>query len=206
METRKLYISLCVFMLWCIGMKATGSVHEVTWLDLKIKSEKFNAVLSWSTSEEINNEIYVIERSDNGLTFYTIGTLPGAGNSKSISNYSFIDINSSTGVTYYRLKQIDRDKNFSYSEAIAFNTNSTTQLNISPYPNNGEFDINIISPDSNLQIIITSLQSKEIYQTSIINNTSLSNSIHVRLNTNPGLYMVYLNTGTEYRIANLKIE
>ncbi len=63
--------------------------------------------LSWTTSSEINNDYFVIERSTNGLTFDEIGKIGGAGNSTIQRSYSFIDSDPAKGMSYYRLKQVD---------------------------------------------------------------------------------------------------
>jgi hypothetical protein len=61
--------------------------------------------ITWSTATETNNKYFTIERSANGTDFVAIGTVNGAGTSSSVNNYSFVDINPLTGVSYYRLTQ-----------------------------------------------------------------------------------------------------
>lgn len=66
-----------------------------------------NAQLYWQTASETNNDFFTLERSDNGTSFYTVGTLDGAGNSNSSISYEYRDPNPITNVSYYRLKQTD---------------------------------------------------------------------------------------------------
>ena len=63
--------------------------------------------LTWVTSAEVNNDYFTIEHSFDGVDFYPILTLEGAGNSSRIINYSVIDENPDMGINYYRLKQTD---------------------------------------------------------------------------------------------------
>jgi peptidoglycan/xylan/chitin deacetylase (PgdA/CDA1 family) len=75
--------------------------------------------LAWMTSTEINNSRFDIERIMDNKSWIKIGSLPGAGNSNSPKDYSFID-NSllSKGKYSYRLKQVDNDGNYKYSGTV----------------------------------------------------------------------------------------
>lgn len=66
-----------------------------------------NAQLYWQTASETNNDYFTVERSDNGTSFHTVGTVDGAGNSTSLISYEYRDPNPVTDVSYYRLKQTD---------------------------------------------------------------------------------------------------
>src|SRR5690606_2725898 len=72
--------------------------------------------LSWITQREINNEYFMIERSKDRLNYRTIDTLEAAGNSMATIHYSVTDKKPLSGWAYYRLKQIDYNGDFSYSE------------------------------------------------------------------------------------------
>jgi len=86
-----------------------------------------NVELKWTTSSEINNSGFEIERALNtsNLKFSKIGFIAGAGNSNEVRNYSFIDRNLEKGNYKYRLKQIDFNGNFSY-----FNLNSDINIGV----------------------------------------------------------------------------
>ena len=72
--------------------------------------------LNWKTATEINNKGFEVQRSLDGINFEKIGFITGNGNSNLINNYSFQDNNVAKGVYYYKLKQIDFDGEFEYSE------------------------------------------------------------------------------------------
>ena len=76
--------------------------------------------LSWSTASELNNLGFEVERSMNENQFSTIGFVNGAGTSTETHYYSFIDrFNSeNSNVTKYRLKQVDFDGSFEYSNVV----------------------------------------------------------------------------------------
>lgn len=64
-------------------------------------------VLKWATASEVNNNYFTIEKSNDGIVYYEIATINGAGNSTHTINYSYTDNAQNTGVVYYRLKQTD---------------------------------------------------------------------------------------------------
>jgi hypothetical protein len=77
-----------------------------------------NVVLNWITATEINNLGFNIERRTENSTFETIGFVSGAGSTTEQRNYSFIDENLASGNYYYRLKQVDFDGSFEYSNQV----------------------------------------------------------------------------------------
>lgn len=90
--------------------------------------------LAWSTASEINNDFFLVERSVAGRDFETIGKLPGAGNSQGLLRYEFVDHQPGMGTNYYRLRQVDFDGQFEYSDirAVQF---EVVENQISVYPN-----------------------------------------------------------------------
>ena len=84
--------------------------------------------LDWQTATEVNNYGFEIERKLNVKGQMTnewikIGFAEGSGNSNSPKNYSYLDKSATKGVYAYRLKQIDNDGTFSYSEEVVVNLN-----------------------------------------------------------------------------------
>jgi len=77
-------------------------------------------VLNWATAAEINASHFVIEHQDPiSKEFKTIGTTQAQGQSESTITYAFTDSKPHNKLNYYRLKQIDLDGNFDYSNAIS---------------------------------------------------------------------------------------
>ncbi|MCF6269732.1 MAG: T9SS type A sorting domain-containing protein [Melioribacteraceae bacterium] len=99
-------------------------------------------LLSWTTATEVNNYGFEIQRRTNlrGLAnlegFETIGFVNGHGNSNSPKDYSYVDPNLLSGNTSYRLKQIDTDGKFEYSQIIELKSNLTKEYVLRQnYPN-----------------------------------------------------------------------
>ena len=90
----------------------------VELLSFKAECEKEQMKITWSTASEINNELFTIERSPNGVEFESIGSVNGVGNSTTNQYYSLLDHAPLDGINYYRLKQTDFDGTYKYSETI----------------------------------------------------------------------------------------
>jgi hypothetical protein len=73
----------------------------------------------WNTAREINVKDFTIERSNNATHFISIGQVAATN----AAGYSFADQNPLSGVSYYRLKIMDKDGSFKYSKIVTINTN-----------------------------------------------------------------------------------
>jgi hypothetical protein len=80
--------------------------------------------LSWTTESEINNDYFIVEKSFDAVTFFELTKVYGNGSSSVMNHYSAFDSNPSSGVTYYRLKQVDFDGAISYHNIVSTNCNA----------------------------------------------------------------------------------
>ncbi|MDO8548692.1 MAG: T9SS type A sorting domain-containing protein [Ignavibacteria bacterium] len=95
-----------------------------------------NVILNWTTATEINNKIFNVERRKENSDFVTVGFVEGKGTTTERQEYSYIDRYVTAGKYFYRLKQIDFDGTFEYSNEIE--VDATTLLSFSleqNYPN-----------------------------------------------------------------------
>jgi hypothetical protein len=83
--------------------------------------EKFGRYnhLTWSTASESNNDYFEIEKTNDGVDFYPITRVNGGGNSSIKIDYEYDDYTKDNDVNYYRLKQIDYDAKFTFSDLIS---------------------------------------------------------------------------------------
>lgn len=98
--------------------------------------------LHWTTATEINSDYFEIQRSLNGADFNPIGTIDAAGNSVSPLNYIFYDDAPYSGINYYRLRMVDIDGAYDYSNIIAIRI-ANTSGDITVYPNPATDNITI---------------------------------------------------------------
>ena len=90
----------------------------ITLVDWEGQCEGKQVVLKWTTASEQDNHYFTIEKSRDASEWSAIGTVPGAGNSSSMINYSFID-DGAQGLGYYRLRQTDINGTTTVSNTIA---------------------------------------------------------------------------------------
>jgi hypothetical protein len=112
----------------------------VTYLYFDAFQDGENVEVVWATATELNCDYFNIERSSDLEDWITLASVEGAGNSNTLSDYTFADIKPLSGLNYYRLKQVDYNGEFSHSLVIAvdFDTPlSETELKIFPNPVSG---------------------------------------------------------------------
>ncbi|MBL7830495.1 MAG: hypothetical protein JNK41_05665, partial [Saprospiraceae bacterium] len=71
--------------------------------------------LSWSTASEENCDYFIAEKSIDGINFSDIGQVDGSGTTVQTNNYTLEDRFPFSGTNYYRIKQVDFDKKYSFS-------------------------------------------------------------------------------------------
>ncbi len=117
--------------LWKINM---GSTVPLKLLSLTAYRQNQTVRLQWRTANEINTSHFEIERSADGRSFINIGNVEA--NSRNINFYSGIDNSPLHGINYYRLKMIDKDGTFEYSQTVKINFEQINNAVIQPNPTN----------------------------------------------------------------------
>ena len=129
-----------------------------------------NVVLNWITATELNNAGFQIERrktkNERREDWESIGFVNGNGTSTEVHNYSFADENPVTGKSYYRLKQIDFDGSFEYSNVIEVDLVLPIKFSLEqnyPNPFNPATSIKYtLSSKQNVQLLVYNVLGKEI--------------------------------------------
>ncbi|MFK7950544.1 MAG: T9SS type A sorting domain-containing protein [Saprospiraceae bacterium] len=108
-------------------------------------NDALESILKWITLSEINVSHFDIEHAIDNTNFKKIDEVQATGDSAEMENYIYNHLNPNYGKNYYRLKIVDNDGRFEYSntEVVAFQPN--TFLTIYPNPTESEFNINIAS-------------------------------------------------------------
>lgn len=121
--------------------------------------------LSWETASEINNQYFDVERSDDGVNFYSIGRKPGNGTTSQLHSYEFSDFSPLEGINYYRLKQVDYNGAMMYTNIVTleFHRGHMTLNNVKPNPTNGDVNFDFNSPsETTVRIIITDVTGRVV--------------------------------------------
>jgi hypothetical protein len=111
----------------------------LAWLSFTATKQNQTALLKWATTQEQNTRNFTVQHSTNSINWAGIGIQPAAGNSNTISNYSYVHSTPVTGINYYRILQTDLDNRNSYSEirTLKFTTDDVPFIIIgNPVTNN----------------------------------------------------------------------
>lgn len=112
-----------------------GTPMPVTLISFNASLNAENSVqLNWETSEETNNAGFDIEMSLDARKFVKVGFVDGNGNSKSAHQYRYSVSDLPGGTYYFRLKQLDYDGEYEYSQTRAVELKSAKDI-LAVYPN-----------------------------------------------------------------------
>jgi hypothetical protein len=130
------------------SVSSTGFItSDFTVLPVKFTSftvsKAANGVsVQWTTAEEINADVFLVERSEDGRTWRTIGNVKAVGNSTNVQNYSYTDRITLNSIAYYRIRQVDSDGKFTYTDV----KNITNQSNLT----NTATNVTIVATGNNV--------------------------------------------------------
>ncbi|MEO0899425.1 MAG: T9SS type A sorting domain-containing protein [Bacteroidota bacterium] len=116
---------------------ATLATFPVEWLDFTAEAISGRAsLLSWATGSEQNNRGFMVERTldVNQDDWEAVGFVDGAGNSTNVSTYEFIDSSPLSGENYYRLRQVDFDGGYDFSEIKSVYFDPLVEVRLYPNP------------------------------------------------------------------------
>lgn len=94
-------------------------VLPIILVDFTVKSEGNQHVLSWQTATEFNNDYFIIEHGASPQKFHELQRINSLGNSLTMQYYTCMNSSLLKGDNYYRLKQVDQNGKFSYSNIIS---------------------------------------------------------------------------------------
>ncbi len=165
------------------------------------KAEEKGNVLDWSTATEINSDFFLVESSVNGEDWYDLHRVNAAGNSLVQRNYRFIDENTESDILFYRLRMVDTDGTFDYSEIIRLNRKDFNEVKFSVFPNPsfGNFQVKG-SDQENLSFEIYNAKGDVISFRRMGDNVTLDKPVS-------GIYFIRIYESFEYKDnIPLKIE
>jgi hypothetical protein len=158
------------------------------------KSNSSTVDLRWDVSQELNVRQYEIERSSDGASFSSVGSVPAKG--KSI--YSFSNSNAPSSTLFYRVKSVDIDGRFKYSGIIKLPGNSSNsfsnQMMIYPVPAQDEIMVDHQRLTAKAKMTIISSDGQVL---KVVIPTEGSSHTPVNISTlKPGMYYLKLEDGT----------
>lgn len=146
-----------------------------------------SVVLNWATENEVANDRFVIERSENGVRWEQLGSVRAAGRSN--GDYSFTDAHPLDGTNLYRLRQIDLDGSFAIYGPVAV-TFEASELSVYPNPAGDVLRFNR-SLDGASEVLLYDGSGRQLGR---LNLTGRGADVQ---DLQPGVYLLRVRTGNE---------
>lgn len=202
------------------AVKGTAVVDHVTFKSFDVlaialgtlKGKNVNndyASLQWASSNELGNDAFTVERSDDDVHFSTIGTL-SANAGPGTHNYTFTDAHPQAGINYYRIKQTSQNGEAKFSNVLQLSFN-TYVFNIYPNPAHSQLFIRYgddLGTGKKITLQLINTNGQVVYQQAItpqgIANTTV---INLPATISSGMYILQaINEKGDKKTRSLFIE
>ncbi len=177
-------------------------VLPITLAHFKGKKLSEKILLDWATATESQASRFEIERSANGSQYEKIGEVAATGNSNTYKAYNFTDFQPLATGNYYRLKMIDVDGKFKYSNVVAFAGNASRGIvagDVSPNPFTDVVNVMLTLDNTTLVTLQIIDLAGRVMQTKNIQGKPGQNPLQIgglsRLSA--GVYYLRINTAGE---------
>ncbi|MEO6454541.1 MAG: T9SS type A sorting domain-containing protein, partial [Ginsengibacter sp.] len=120
------------FTEYMLGSMSTGGPLPLRFVSFTGSKQISQNLLQWKTGNESNTSFFEVERRTNLLQFSQVGTVTAIGSGN--NNYSFIDKNNIEGLHYYRLKIVDKNGSYTYSNILQLDQPDNLQFSVFPNP------------------------------------------------------------------------
>lgn len=173
--------------------------------DAKLSSGK--AMLTWTAASEVKFSHYIIERSTDGKLFSDVTMIFSASSNIPESSYSFSEnVTSFSGLVYYRLKMVDIDGTYKYSQIRILKLNAQSgSLTISTYPNPVQNELRITIPDSwqSQRVVYDMFTANGQMLKRIVNDHASQTETLQLADMYPGTYVIRLTSGSESAVQRI---
>lgn len=184
---------------WMGALQSTGvsTALPLIWnLFTATLNNRNETILTWETAAEENTMAFEIEKSIDAINWNTLHIVQASGNKATETRYSSSDNEVGLGTTYYRIKQIDWDHHFSYSDIREVTRMQNSSIEV--YPNPANMFLHIQLPTHGItQINIFNITGNPVYSTTIYGSEKINIS-----NLPAGQYI--LQTESEAMTASVK--
>jgi hypothetical protein len=171
------------------SINSVSSPLPITLISFTAELKNDEVRLNWSTSAEINNDFFTIQKSKDEAGWEDVLHIPGNGTSNITQFYSADDNQPYSGISYYRLRQTDIDGKESYSPIVSVK-NSKEISGISVYPNPVSNQLYILFPSfGNYQIAIEGIGGQNIRSSLTVSGGNFTIDVS---QFRPGIYFIQI--------------
>lgn len=181
-----------------------GSFVSISSAALPVKFDAFSAtrttngvLVQWSTSAEVNAATYNVEKSTDGINWTVAGTVRAAGNTNTLTQYSFTD-KQVAAVAYYRIKQLDIDGKAAYTTV---KTVKAETVNVQVSATTGRIILQFGREASNVSVRLINLNGQVVAEQKL---TAAIGQVMVPV-AQKGAYVVAVSNGTDATAAQVML-
>lgn len=188
-------------------MLASPNINlPVELISFEAKAVRKSVVLDWSTSQELNNKGFAIERSSDGTNFEKIGWVDGMITTNSRTDYTYTDVYVQPGITYYyRLRQTDIDLREKLSMIRqARITETGISLTLNPNPATDQVNLFISGSAATAEVSLVNMQGQLVRKWSKVNASGAPYKLNIS-GLASGLYMLQVQLPEEKRVEKVLI-
>lgn len=201
----KYVLSIFALLITNVFVSNAGCIYEK---NLEGENLQVGTMLKWSTAMEEETAIFVVEKSEDGTNFTSIGSIEALGNSTDLHDYNFLDILASAEQTFYRLKQVDTDGSSSLSEVIAVPQvfeNNFQVVSMSNVATQDKFEASIDSSiDGDMSVELLNLRGDKVFGDEAVILAGL-NDISIDLTSHEeGIYRLVMTMNNEEEVLVIK--
>jgi len=181
-----------------------GTTLPVKFASFTATKMENTAALNWETATELNNKGFEVQRSINGENWATIQFV--TANKNSANKYESIDKAPVKAINYYRLKQLDINGQFTYSNIVSVNFRIENTLKYSFYPNPAKNNVLVSVGDftsNTASLELVNIQGKKVLAREVKANSNVSIDIS---SLSKGIYFMLLKDGTTIQSSKLVVE
>ena len=162
--------------------------------------------LNWKTQTEINSKEFAVERSTDGVSFTEIGLQDAAGNSTTEKNYDFFDRNMAASVYYYRVRMIDNNDRYGYSNIVAIRkAGGVKDIRVYPNPATDNVSLEFTNAKGNYSIRLFNQAGQEV-MSKVATVQYEVQTIGVQRNNLPaGYYMIQVRNSNDGSVRSEKV-
>ncbi|MFM2359879.1 MAG: hypothetical protein RLY16_1872, partial [Bacteroidota bacterium] len=95
-----------------------ANVLPVTFTEVRATQQQNNIAVEWTIENQLNIQRYEVEKSTDGRNFSAVGQVAVTGNVRGTANYNWLDTRVSAGNNYYRVKSVDANGTFKYTQIV----------------------------------------------------------------------------------------
>ncbi len=169
----------------------------LTWLSFSGQSLNGTVPLQWTTTNEVNNAFFDIEKSNDGLAFETVASVNAVAKSGATQNtYTYTDTNP-FAVGYYRIAQIDLGGQRSYSHTIQVGTTDANAFDASHYTTGNFINIQTLNAaPGNATIDLYNVVGQQLLSEKITLSPA-QHTYQINKPAQPGIYLLRITTARE---------